>query len=174
MSPPAKQIAYRIGTHSSFLSRMLAALSTETVPPDSQGRTGRPLLALRTRALEDRTIALLDAWAVVADVLTFYQERIANEGYLLTATERLSIVELARTIGYELSPGLAATTSLAFTAEEVPGKQTLVTIPRGTKVQSLPGQGELPQTFETDKDVEARSDWNQLRPRGCCRRPWPS
>ena len=45
-------------------------------------------------------IALLDAWATVGDVLTFYQERIANEGYLRTATERRSVLELARLVGY--------------------------------------------------------------------------
>ena len=48
------------------------------------------------------------ACACVADVLGFYQERIANEGYLRTATERRSVLELARTIGYELKPGVAA------------------------------------------------------------------
>ena len=56
----------------------------------------RPLAALTTRAPDDPAIALLDAWATVADVLTFYQERIANEGFLRTATERRSVLELAR------------------------------------------------------------------------------
>ena len=56
---------------------------------------------------DDFSIALLDAWATVADVLTFYQERIANEAYLRTATERLSVLELARLIGYQLRPGVA-------------------------------------------------------------------
>ena len=55
-------------------------------------RRGRPALAgLRTRDDDDFSIALLDAWATVADVLTFYQERIANESYLRTATERRSL-----------------------------------------------------------------------------------
>ena len=40
-------------------------------------------------------MALIDACACVADVLTFYQERIANEGFLRTATERRSVLELA-------------------------------------------------------------------------------
>jgi len=53
----------------------------------------------------------LDGWATVADVLTFYQERIANESYLRTAIERRSLLELARKIGYELRPGIAAGTS---------------------------------------------------------------
>jgi hypothetical protein len=52
-----------------------------------------PLLNLTTRDPSDPAMALLDAWATVADVLAFYQERIANEGYLRTATERRSILE---------------------------------------------------------------------------------
>ena len=43
---------------------------------------------LTARDPDDPAIALLDAWATVADVVTFYQERIANEGFLRTATER--------------------------------------------------------------------------------------
>ena len=62
-------------------------------------------------------IALLDAWATVADVLTFYQERIANESYLRTATERVSLVHLAALIGYRPRPGVAAGAFLAFTLE---------------------------------------------------------
>src|SRR5262249_53426727 len=124
---------------------------------------------------------LLDAWAVVADVLTFYQERIANELYLRTATERGSILELARLIGYELRPGVAASTYLAFTLDESPGalgqssslSKTAqsspaplppVTIDIGTKVQSVPGPGETAQTFETIEKIEARAEWNAIRP----------
>jgi len=89
-------LAYRVGTHPDFLSAMLARLSSPEFPA---------LRKLRTRSRDDWTIALLDAWAVVADVLTFYEERIANEGYLGTATEGRSVRELARLIGYELRPG---------------------------------------------------------------------
>jgi len=63
---------------------------------------------LKTRDPSDPAIALLDSWALVADVLSFYQERIANEGYLRTALERRSVLELARLIGYQLRPGVAA------------------------------------------------------------------
>jgi len=51
-------------------------------------------------------------------VLTFYQERIANEGYLGTATERRSILELARLVGYELRPGVAASVYLAYVLDK--------------------------------------------------------
>src|SRR5262245_27956229 len=90
--PGLSAIIYRVGTHSSFKESMLARLSSGGLPA---------LEALTTRQDDDSTIALLDAWATVADVLTFYQERIANELYLRTATERRSVIELARLIGYQ-------------------------------------------------------------------------
>ena len=158
-------LAYRIGTQPTFLRRMLAQLSKEEIPDgDNEGQ--RPLAELTARTTDDPAIALLDAWAVAADVLTFYQERIANEGYLRTVTERRSLLELARAIGYELNPGVAASTYLAFTVEDADGAPGAATIPSGTQVQSIPAEkGELPQTFETSDDFEGQADWNELRPR---------
>ena len=124
------------------------------------------LRALATREDDDPTIALLDAWSAVLDVLTFYQERIADEGFLGTAAERRSIRELARAIGYELGSGVAAETLLAFeleTAPRGPGRRRSLAV--GTKVQSVPGQDELPQTFETVEEIEARPEWNAIAAR---------
>ncbi len=132
---------------------MLAGISTKPA-----------LQALTTRDDDDPAIALLDAWAASLDVLAFYQERIANEGYLRTATERRSLLELARTIGYELRPGVAASTWLAFTLDGSPGSPRQVTIPAGTRVQSLPAKSELPQSFETGADLVARPEWSSLLP----------
>ena len=105
-------------------------------------------------------VALLDAWATVADVVTFYQERIANEGYLGTATERRSVLELARSIGYELRPGVSAATLLDLRTQATAAPATgalaapaLVVVAQGTPVLSVPGPGELPQTFETDAEI---------------------
>jgi predicted phage baseplate assembly protein len=161
--PGQPALAYRIGTHSSFLRRMLASLPKEAIAAGPK-RGARPLAALTTRSTDDPAIAFLDAWATVADVLTFYQERIANEGYLRTATERRSVLELARAIGYELNPGVAASTFLAFTVEEAPGAPRTVKIPQRTQVQSIPAPGKLPQTFETGEEIEARVEWNSLKP----------
>src|SRR5215203_2159031 len=154
--PGLTAIAYRVGTHSLFKESMLARLSASDLPA---------LRGLNTRDDDDFAVTLLDAWAMVADVLTFYQERIANESYLRTATERASLLELARLIGYEPRPGVAASTHLAFKLEDAPGSPRTATIDAGTKVQSLPGQDELPQTFETVEKIEARVEWNELRPR---------
>ena len=138
--PGLSAIAYRVGTHSQFKKSMLAALSDITRPA---------LQNLKTRDNDDFSIALLDAAATMADVLTFYQERIANESYMRTATERRSLLELARLIGYELRPGVAANTLLAFTMDDTPGAPLQTTVDIGTKVQSIPGPDEKPQTFET-------------------------
>ena len=103
-------------------------------------------------------------------MLTFYQERIANESWLRTATERRSVLELARTIGYELHPGVAAGTWLSFALEEAVGAPAVSEIPQGCQVQSLPGPGERPQTFETIEPLEARVELNALRPQRTLRR----
>lgn len=178
--PGLPAIFYRAGTHPQFKRSMLAALSAAS----------RPALGpLNTRADDDFTIALLDAWAVVADILTFYQERIANEAYLRTATERLSLLHLARLIGYELRPGVAARADLAFTIDTPPalpaavipglpspeaastpagsiaGVPEIVVLPAGLQVQSVPEPGEKAQTFETVETIEARAAWNALSPR---------
>jgi hypothetical protein len=170
--PGLSALNYRVGAHGTFLETMKARLTSMTVDvpdADDQAVTLRPLLDLTTRDPGDFSIALLDGWATVADVLTFYQERIANEGYLRTATERRSVLELARLIGYALRPGVAATVHLAYTIDEDhsvdPPKPTATTIPEGSRVQSIPGPGELPQTFETEEDIDARSVWNAFKPR---------
>ncbi|MBN2388422.1 MAG: putative baseplate assembly protein [Anaerolineales bacterium] len=162
--PGLPALAYRRGTYATILRRMLRQIGLFTLQDGNFAGT-RPLAALTTRQLDDASLALLDAGAVVADVLTFYQERIANEGFLRTATERRSILEMARAIGYELSPGVAAATTLAFTVEDALGAPGVAEIPAGTRVQSIPPQGKLPQTFETGVKITARKEWNALRPR---------
>ena len=109
--PGLSAIAYRSATWHEFRSSLIAALSHRDHPA---------LASLTTRDGDDFTIAFLDAVAAMGDVLTFYGERIATESYLRTATERRSILELARLIGYELKPGVAASTLVAFTVEDPP------------------------------------------------------
>lgn len=156
--PGLSAIAYRSGTWHDFKQSMLAALSSDA---------RRALVGLATRADDDVSIAFLDAVAMVADVLTFYNERVANESYLRTATERLSILELARLIGYQLKPGIAASTLVAFEIEAAREKSApypTATIDVGVKVQSVPGQDEVAQTFETIEKITASAEWNALRP----------
>ncbi|MDA1273055.1 MAG: putative baseplate assembly protein [Verrucomicrobia bacterium] len=152
--PGLSALSFRAGTHGQFKASLLAALTDKDLPA---------LAGLRTRDEEDFTIALLDGFAAMADVLTFYSERIANESYLRTAVERRSVLEMARGIGYELQPGVAAETWAAFTVEDAAGAPGWADVKTGTKVQSIPGPGEEAQTYETVEDFEARKEWNVLR-----------
>ena len=157
-NPPGQAaLAARVGDHGAFLESLLDAT---VLAPQLDG--------LKVREGDDFTIGLLDAWAVALDVLTFYQERIANEGYLGTATERRSVLELARTIGYELAPGVAAEAHLAFLLDTAggqsgaPGLPAAVALEPGLAAQSIPGPGERPATFETVEPIEARPEWNSV------------
>lgn len=152
--PGLSAIAYRAGDWGSFKRSMLAALSGKS-----------PIAALTSRDDDDFSIALLDAFATTADVLTFYEERIANESYLRTAGERSSVLELARLIDYQLAPGVASNVWLTFNVDDAAGAPPSVRVDAGTRVQSVPGQDEKPQTFETSSELNARAEWNRLQPR---------
>src|SRR5512136_997919 len=98
--PGLSAIAYRVGTYATFRQAMLTAISQVEV---EEG--GKPLGVWTARQSEDYGITLLEMWAYLADILTFYQERIANEAYLRTALQRDSIIRLSDLIGYRLAPG---------------------------------------------------------------------
>jgi len=151
--PGLSSLARRIGVHADFKRSMLEGIG-------AQGALRR----LAVRDDDDPSIGLMDAWAQTLDVLTFYQERLADEGFLGTAKQRRSVLELARAIGYELNPGVAASTALAFVIEAAPGASPVTQLARGQRVQSVPRQDELPQTFETVEAIEARVAYNLLRP----------
>jgi hypothetical protein len=151
--PGLDAISFRAGKQPQFKATMLASLSAAA---------SSALQNLKTRDDDDFTIALLDGWAMIADVLTFYSERIANESYLRTATERGSVLELARSIGYELNPGVAASTYLVFSVDTAVGAPGYANIDAGTKVQSIPGPDETAQVFETLQDLYADKAWNSI------------
>ncbi|HZP03450.1 MAG TPA: putative baseplate assembly protein [Terracidiphilus sp.] len=178
--PGLRALNYRAGTYGTFFESMLARISSlyldvpvsvgsdklqRIFPLNGLTLNGGVLQrvgpGLSTRELSDPSIALLDAFATVADVLTFYQERIANEGYLRTATELRSVLELARLVGYRLRPGVSASVYLSFTVND----GFAGTIPAGTRAQSIPQVGQKPQPFETSDDLDARGTWNNLQPR---------
>ena len=140
--PGQRELRWRAAPHGAALERMRGAL---------------PELGT-----DDASVALLDTWAVVTDVVSFYTERIAQEGFLRTATEALSLRQLARTLGYELRPGVAAQAELSFDVETAATAPELVLVQAGTPVQTIPAPGSLPQTFETSTDLEAHRAWNAI------------
>src|SRR5262249_1075612 len=85
-------------------------------------------------------------------------ERIANEGYLRTARLRDSILRMTRLLDYQLRPGVAATTLLAFTLD----KNAALKIPLGLRVQSVPADDENPQLYETLESILGDAKLNSL------------
>lgn len=155
-NPPGRTaLDYRVGEYGSFLAAMLDRLASPAYPA---------LRGLTVRTPGDPAIGLLDAWAVVGDLLTFHSERIADEAYLRTADEHRSLALLGRLVGHRPRPGVAAGTHLAYTLDRDPrAEDAPVLIPRGSRSNSVPASvGEESQTFETGEDLTARWAWNRL------------
>ncbi|MFE5689580.1 baseplate J/gp47 family protein [Streptomyces sp. NPDC056512] len=57
---------------------------------------------------------LLELFAHMGDILSYYQDRVANESFLTTARTRRSVIEHLRLIGYELSTAVPSTTVLSL------------------------------------------------------------
>ena len=77
---------------------------------------------------------LLEMYAFVGDVLTFYLDNQARESRLVTATQRKNVIALARMLGYKLHGAQAATAEVTFTLARPPSAD--VVLPAGTVVRT--------------------------------------
>jgi len=133
-APGLSSIAYRVGDFADFRHALL-------VTP----RPGEIALAnWRPSAASDLALQMVEWWAYLADILTFYNQRIANQDYLRTADLPESVGRLIRVLGYRPRPGIGATGTLAALLT----KQAPLSLPQGFQVQSKPGPGQQPQIFE--------------------------
>jgi hypothetical protein len=134
-APNQPAIAYRVGDYLAFRNKLLHQLPGET-----------QLTAWQPGATGDLAVQLIEWWAYLADILTFYNERIANEAYLGTALMPESVNHLVQILGYRPRPALGARVTLAGLL--TPGARVPVSLPQGLQVQSKPGPGLPPQIFE--------------------------
>src|SRR4249919_369298 len=58
---------------------------------------------------------LLQLFAHMGDILSYYQDRVANESFLGTAQQRRSVIQHLRLIGYQLSTAAPASATLTLT-----------------------------------------------------------
>lgn len=130
----------------SALPRQLAGFPEYRLAMLRDISTYTPLVGWRAREGDDLGIMLLEMWAYVLDILSFYDERIANESYLRTAVLRPSLRKLVGLIGYQARPALAASVVLAAIAD---GNRSVVLPPR-TGFRSDAFDSEPPQVFETE------------------------
>ena len=133
-TPGRDRISYRVGDYISFREALLRPRLGET----ELTKNWRP------GASGDLAVQMVEWWAYLADILTFYNEVIANEDYLRTADLPESVKRLILLLGYRPRPGIGATGTLAALLSS----PKPITLPQGFQVQSKPGPGKQPQIFE--------------------------
>lgn len=101
------------------------------------------------RGDDDFGIMLLEMWAYVSDVQSFYDEVIAHEAYMRTARLRPSLRKLVNLLGYVPRPAVAASVSLTTLAE---GRKPVV-LPEELAFRSSAFDDEAPQVFELDAET---------------------
>ncbi len=90
--------------------------------------------------------ALIELFAYMGDILSYYQDRIANEAFLKTAQERRSVIEHLKLIGYEMAPAAAASARLSvIVANNVNG---VVEVRKGDQFATPSSKERKSVTFE--------------------------
>jgi hypothetical protein len=67
-----------------------------------------------TTDASDFGITLIELFSYMGDMLNYYIDRAANEGFINTATQRSSVLSIANLLGYTPSIGTPATATLTF------------------------------------------------------------
>jgi uncharacterized phage protein gp47/JayE len=100
----------------------------------------------------DFGVVMLELMSYVGDVLSYYGSRISQEAYLPTATQRVSLLNIAAALGYTPYGPIPATGSVTFAT---PAGGTAVTVPAGTQVTAnvTPSGLTEPPVYETQADV---------------------
>jgi hypothetical protein len=78
----------------------------------------------------DFGVALIEAFAYMGDLMSYYIDRAANESFISTATQRQNVINIARSYGYTPAGFQTALTNLTITNTS----SSSVTIPAGTQV----------------------------------------
>lgn len=104
-----------------------------------------------SRSAGDPGVVLVQLMAYAADILSYYGDRIQQEAYLPTATQRLSLLQIAQLLGYVPHNAVPAKGTVTFTTDS---SGPAVTIPAGTQLSTDYQQDlDAPVIFETDADV---------------------
>lgn len=99
----------------------------------------------------DFGVMLVELFAYMGDILSFYGDRLSQEAYLPTATQRQSIFNIAQLLGYTPSNGSSATGTVTFQTTN-PGEATV--LPAGTQLStSFNLAVDSPVVFQTNDAV---------------------
>jgi hypothetical protein len=114
------------------------------------------------RSEADFGIAIVELFAYMADILSYYQDRKANEAFLATAQERRSVIEHLRLIGYEMAPAAAASASLSLIVAN--NKNDVIEVRKGDQFATPSGKDRRSVTFEYTGDKPLLIDLSQAKP----------
>lgn len=118
-------------------------------------------------SIADPTVALIELFAHVGDVLNYRLDRVATEAYLETARERTSVRRHARLVDFAVGDGLSAEAAIHVA---VPPDAAPVAVGAGSVAVDVPAS-ELAFTLEGSLAADARVgeipiyDWGEA---GCC------
>ena len=126
--------------------------------PGLMGTAPNPFAKWREGTDGDYHAMFIELWAYLADVLTFYQERIANEAFITTATQRDSLLRLAALIDYDSSPAQAPLRWWRSRSSS----STEITVPAQFRVGSRAQPGQVAAVFETTSAMTARGDYSAI------------
>jgi hypothetical protein len=103
---------------------------------------------------------LLELFAHLGDILSYYQDRVANESFLGTARTRRSVIEHLRLIGYKLATAVPAAARLSVT---VPAAvNAVVTVNQGDAFATK-SQKKKPSTrFEYSREAPLNIDFSTI------------
>jgi len=82
----------------------------------------------------DFGVALIEAFAYMGDVVSYYIDRVANEGTIVTASQRESVLNLAYSYGYIPLGYRASSCTIQFTNSKVGGASS---VPAGTELRAV-------------------------------------
>jgi hypothetical protein len=141
--PGLTQLAYRAGDFATFRRALLSPLPGEQELVNWLPNAG------------DLGLQALDWWAYLADILTFYNERIANGSYLGPAVAQpgpQNAAGLAALLGYLTTPAITATGFVAA-IRGASGQGGPLVIPAGLQIASTPtAAAPAAQLFEVTSD----------------------
>jgi hypothetical protein len=100
----------------------------------------------------DLGLQVLEWWAYIGDILTFYNERVANEDYLRTSQFPPSVAGLVALLGYQPAPGLAAVGQIAAVRGHSHLAEPLV-LPEGMQIVSSASAAVPAQIFEVTAET---------------------
>jgi hypothetical protein len=133
--PGLSTVAYRVDEFAGFRHALL-----EPLP-------GEQALAGWHPAPGDLGLQVLEWWAYLGDILTFYNERFANESYLRTAELPDSVTGLVALLGFVPRPAIAAVGKVAAIRSTSRPHEPVV-VPAGLQLSSTATPGVPAQTFE--------------------------